>query len=93
MPAQPNRLAPLVPVAPFFRICIRSLYQAHRRGAAPWLTHLGPDGKSHRGFFVDPDLFQACEAARGRQVPQRLADELNDRARAVVVLVTMGGQG
>ncbi len=76
----PGRLVKLLTVAQFFPISERSIYQARRRGNAPWLHHTNPNGHPCRQLWVEPDELMRYFDGIGKKLPDRLVQELNARA-------------
>ena len=44
---------------------LQSIYNLHARGACPWLTRIGPEGRRTRDLWVKVPELQAWAAARG----------------------------
>lgn len=55
----------LVAVEGYLPITRRSLYKLARKGGAPWMKKVSPEGQPSREWWVDASAMVAYHAARG----------------------------
>lgn len=61
---------------------IRSLYNAASKGRIPWLSHISPEGRCTRSWWVDVPCMLSYFRARGIELDLRVSNQSEESRRS-----------